>query len=69
MRDSQSKQLQDLLEAVSFYRSLIIDAVEDAAGTLPQWPHLRSRLLKLFGDRGLPCRVREIFEREEGRTQ
>lgn len=53
-----------LLEALAFYRGLILDSVEQELGGEANWPFLRGRLLKSMGDRGLAGRIREILNNE-----
>lgn len=50
-----------LLETIEFYRGLVLDSVELELGESPQWKRLRSRLLKILGDRGLEGRINEIL--------
>ena len=47
---NQSDQIQ---EALSRYRSLILDVCEQEMGDSPRWKFLRPRLLKYLGSRGL----------------
>ena len=51
-----------ILEVVDFYRGIILDAVEQEAGGLPNWKYLRSRILKALGDRGLAKQIAEILK-------
>jgi hypothetical protein len=55
-----------LIEVVDQYRSMIIDPIEQEIGSSPNWPYLRSRLLKALGDRGLVARIREVVSSEFG---
>lgn len=57
----QSRQLAQLLETISLYRGLVLDAVEQDLKDSPNWKFTRSRILKLFGERGLELRIREIM--------
>ncbi|MBL7672062.1 MAG: hypothetical protein JNM39_16360 [Bdellovibrionaceae bacterium] len=57
----EHQKQQQVLEAISFYRGLILDAVENELSETQAWPSTRSRLLRLLGDRGLEGKVREIL--------
>jgi hypothetical protein len=61
-----NSELAQILEAVSLYRSIVMDAVEMEVGDSPDWPALRKRLLRAFGDKGLSRRVVEILTGEVG---
>ena len=61
MNQSAHQKYQQVLEAISFYRGLILDAVENELSDTQTWPSTRSRLLKLLGDRGLEGKLREIL--------
>ena len=60
-KDRLERQLTD---AIDQYRSMVLDPVEQELGSSPCWPHLRKRLLKVFGDRGLSARIQEILKYE-----
>lgn len=64
--DIQQKQHieNQLLAAIDQFRSMVIDPVEIAVGDSPCWPSLRKQILKVFGDRGLSARVKEVLDRE-----
>lgn len=60
---SQNSFQKDLiLEALDYYRGIILDAVEQEFGHSESWPRVRSRLLKALGDRGLSNRIQIILE-------
>lgn len=59
-------QTNQLIEAVAFYQSLVLDCVQQELGDHPSWPGVRSRILRAFGDRGLTNRVREIMSGRGG---
>lgn len=54
--------INSLKETLDFYRGLILDAVEAELDDSQNWGSLRSRLLKLLGDRGLESKVLAIFK-------
>lgn len=57
-----AKLEKDILEAINFYRGLVLDSVEYELGSDDQrWRYIRSRLLKCLGDRGLHGKVLEKF--------
>lgn len=58
-----------LLDAVDFYRGLILDSVEQELGDGDTWTFTRGRLLKALGDRGLTGRIREILQNEVSAAQ
>lgn len=65
MQNNQSDpRLVLLLDALDYYRGIVLDSVEQECGELPVWFRLRSRLLKAFGDRGLVNRIKEIMAHE-----
>lgn len=48
-------------EIFSFYRSLILDLLEQDIGDLKSWPYLRSRILRaLSSDRGLEYKIQNL---------
>lgn len=63
----QQQTVEKVLEALDFYRSLILDSVEQEFADSPRWPYLRSRLLRALGDRGLANQIREIMAGGEER--
>lgn len=50
-----------VIEAISFYRSMILDVVEIQIGDTPCWQSTRGKFLRALGDRGLEGRIREIL--------
>lgn len=56
------KYLDEILETLDYYRGMALDAVEQEFGDSQSWPVVRSRLLKVFGDRGLANRIRSIMQ-------
>ncbi len=73
----QEKQKQELIEMLGFYRGLVLDACEQELGESPRWQVLRSRLLKIFGQRGMEEKILSImanplpslcFSKETGAT-
>ncbi|OFZ20065.1 MAG: hypothetical protein A2X94_09125 [Bdellovibrionales bacterium GWB1_55_8] len=65
--NSDQNVASKLLEIIDFYRSIILDMVEQEIGTSPNWKFTRSRLLKALGDRGLAGRVREVLSTDEAK--
>jgi len=59
--NTQNNQLRQIIETIGFYRGLLLDSVEHEMGGDPKWGYLRSRMLKILGDRGLEGRVQEIL--------
>lgn len=53
---------QMLLDLLDFYRGLVLDAVQVELGDTPSWPHVRSRILKALGDRGLGGKITGLFD-------
>jgi len=58
---NQLKVKNEVLESVAYFAGLTLDVFEAQMGHTKEWPFIRSRLLKIFGDRGLKGRVEEIF--------
>ena len=51
----------EIIEAIDYYRGLIMDIVEQELADQPNWQFVRGRLLKAMGHRGLERRIREIL--------
>ena len=64
--ESKSQQLKELLELLSFYRGMVLDACEQELGDSPRWEFLRSRLLKIFGNRGMEEKIVLIMSKSGG---
>jgi hypothetical protein len=61
------KDIQQIQEVFSFYRSLTIELFEQELGEEKNWPFLRSRLLKIFSpERGLEAKVINIINSKSG---
>lgn len=61
MNLDQQDIYEQVLEAIELCRSHVLDTCQFELGESPNWPALRTRLLRAFGDRGLEARVRGIF--------
>lgn len=61
MRVNSHKQNQ-LAQAIRKARGETIDLLELVLGQSPQWPSLRSRVLRIFGDRGLEATAISLLE-------
>lgn len=65
MNQIQTQKLEDNLRAtIGLYRGLVLDACEAELANQQQWSYLRSRLLKLLGDRGLEGKIFSILKDE-----
>lgn len=51
-----------LVQAIRKARGETIDLLELVLGQSPQWPSLRSRVLRIFGDRGLEATAISLLE-------
>jgi len=60
MLENNQNTERRLLDALAYYRGLILDSVEQEIGDSPRWKLLRSRLLKYLGERGLEAQIKEI---------
>jgi hypothetical protein len=59
----RTQKLDDNLRAtIGLYRGLVLDACESELANQQQWTYLRSRLLKLLGDRGLEGKIFAILK-------
>jgi hypothetical protein len=67
MEDQESFKCQEIREEVRRCLARVMDDCELEIGDSPRWKFFRSRLLKLFGDRGLEGRVIEIMASAGGR--
>lgn len=65
----ESKVKSQVLESISYFGGLTLDVFEAQMGHTKEWPFIRSRLLKIFGDRGLKGRVSEIFDSQKNGGQ
>ena len=54
-------KLEAIINEIGLCRSRILDDCELELGDTPRWSPLRSRILKVFGQRGLEGKVREIL--------
>ena len=61
MNSISSIQLEQVKAWVNFYRGQVLDLVEQELADSPQWPFVRNKLLKIFGDRGLEEKVISIL--------
>ncbi|MBK8204972.1 MAG: hypothetical protein IPK68_22640 [Bdellovibrionales bacterium] len=61
MYQNTSTKNHQIIETINFYRGLILDLVEVEMAETQNWPAVRSRLLRLLGDKGLEGRVRVIL--------
>ena len=57
---------QQLFDAVNSSRASVLDLFEAELGDSPNWHFLRSKLLRIFGDRCLGFRINEILDAEFG---
>lgn len=65
MNQIKTQKLEDNLRAtIGLYRGLVLDACEAELANQQQWSYLRSRLLKLLGDRGLEGKIFSILKDE-----
>lgn len=60
-REAVSRQI---LTAIDFYRSLILDSCEAELSESKSWRFIRARILKAFGDKGLSGRVTSILDQD-----
>lgn len=52
-RANMGYQQQRALDLVTFYRSAILDLLDEEFGETTRWDFVRKRILHLLGDRGL----------------
>lgn len=57
-------KIEALLNAVSSTRLVAMQFAEDSVGHLPEWPMLRSRLLRILGPKGIENAILEIMTRD-----
>ena len=57
MRTFNSNKQDQLVQAIRKARGETIDLLELVVGKSHQWPALRSRVLRIFGDRGLEAKA------------
>jgi len=57
MRTENTKTQTEIMEIFNLYRGMILDGMELEIEDANQWKKVRSRLLKLLGDRGLEGRI------------
>ncbi len=62
--DYKSMELERALQIVDYYRSIVMDIVEQELGSASNWQFLRGRLLNALGDKGLSGRLRELLATE-----
>lgn len=55
------KYTQKIIEEIRRSRGFTLDVVELVIGDSPEWKMVRSRLLKIFGERGLEQKILEIM--------
>lgn len=53
---------QEVLRHISVARHEILSVVDAVYGGTPQWPFVRSQLLRILGERGLEGRVGEYVK-------
>lgn len=59
------KYTQKIIEEIRRSRGFTLDVVELVIGDSPEWKMVRSRLLKIFGERGLEQRVHQILTEDD----
>ncbi|MGE3758338.1 MAG: hypothetical protein AB7H97_11310 [Pseudobdellovibrionaceae bacterium] len=62
--EAKKKYSKKIIEEIRRSRGFTLDIVELVLGDSPEWKMVRSRLLKIFGERGLEQRVLQIFSDE-----
>jgi hypothetical protein len=65
MKNRQLIQCEELLDEARHCMARVMDDCELELGDSPRWKFLRSRLLKIFGERGLQGRILEIMSSSE----
>lgn len=62
MIHQSTNEIRDrLLAIVDLYRGMVLDSIQLELQESPNWPQIRSRLLKLLGDRGLVGQIKSQF--------
>ena len=62
--EAKKKYTQKIIEEIRRSRGFTLDVVELVLGDSPEWKMVRSRLLRVFGERGLEQRVVQILSDE-----
>jgi hypothetical protein len=57
---SKQQIINEILYEVAHCRTRVMDDCEIELGSSPGWKFFRSRLLKIFGERGLEGKISEI---------
>lgn len=60
-RETKKIYTQKIIEEIRRSRGFTLDIVELVLGDSPDWKMVRSRLLKIFGERGLEQKILEIM--------
>lgn len=55
----KERKLRELLD---YYQGLMLETLEYDLSEHPKWAHFRSRVLRIFGHRGLEPRLRELIK-------
>jgi hypothetical protein len=61
LMDSIEQIQKNILNEVRICMARVMDDCELEMGESPRWKFLRSRLLKMFGDRGLEGKINQII--------
>lgn len=59
--EEKKKYTQKIIEEIRRSRGFTLDIVELVLGDSPEWKMVRSRLLKIFGERGLEQKILQIM--------
>jgi hypothetical protein len=52
-------QIKEIENIIGWYRSSLLEAIEELFGSTPEWPQARSKILRALGDKGIQGKVRE----------
>lgn len=60
MKGDEYINVVDALMQAGITRGQVLDMLEQAIGNSPEWPYVRSRVLGIFGSRGLQGKLRRM---------
>lgn len=59
---ARTPKQEKLKETLDFYRGMLLDSLDLLVGEKPEWPKVRSCVLKVFGDRGIESKMNELIK-------
>lgn len=61
MSEISQNKIIEIERIIEWYRSVILEAVEEEYGTTDGWPGIRRKLLRALGDRGLDGKMKHLL--------